>query len=127
MNARIPVTGTSAEARVTTVFRSGNSQAVRIPKEYQFDSKEVTIQRRGDELVLKPRYRTVGELLRSLPPLSEEEAAAWDRTMAEVRSQALPLEHRQWFDACAADAPVAPAAKRSASAGARRARPGAPR
>ncbi len=37
----------------TKVFRSGNSQAVRIPKKFQFRSKQVEITRRGDEVVLR--------------------------------------------------------------------------
>lgn len=35
------------------IFKSGNSQAVRLPKEFQFDVSEVQIFRRGDEVVLK--------------------------------------------------------------------------
>ena len=37
------------------VFKSGNSQAVRLPKEFRIDAKEVEILRRGDEIVLRPR------------------------------------------------------------------------
>lgn len=37
----------------TRVFTSGNSQAVRLPKEFRFDVSEVEIFRRGDEVVLK--------------------------------------------------------------------------
>lgn len=40
----------------TKVFKSGNSQAVRLPKDFNFDVTEVEIFRRGDEIVLrKPR------------------------------------------------------------------------
>lgn len=35
------------------IFRSGNSQALRLPKEFRFKSKEVEIFRRGDEIVLR--------------------------------------------------------------------------
>jgi antitoxin VapB len=35
------------------VFRSGNSQAVRLPKEFRFKAKEVEVFRRGDEVVLR--------------------------------------------------------------------------
>ncbi len=52
------------------VFKSGNSQAVRLPREFRFHSKEVEIFRRGDEVVLRERPRTLGEafdLLASLP------------------------------------------------------------
>jgi len=45
----------TAKARV---FRSGNSQAVRLPKEYQIDANEVEIFRRGDEIVLRPKPKS---------------------------------------------------------------------
>ena len=37
------------------VFRSGNSQAVRLPKRYRFKGKEVEIFRRGTEIVLREK------------------------------------------------------------------------
>jgi antitoxin VapB len=37
------------------VFRSGNSQAVRLPKQYRFKGKEVEIFRRGNEVVLREK------------------------------------------------------------------------
>jgi antitoxin VapB len=39
----------------TRVFKSGNSQAVRLPKQFQFRGKEVEIFRRGDEVVLREK------------------------------------------------------------------------
>ena len=39
---------------LTKVFQSGNSQAVRIPKEFQLEHDEVEIVKRGDELVIRP-------------------------------------------------------------------------
>ena len=39
----------------TRVFQSGNSQAVRIPREFQLDVTEVEIFRRGDELILRKK------------------------------------------------------------------------
>lgn len=39
--------------RTASVFKSGNSQAVRLPKDFQFDVREVEILRRGDEIVLR--------------------------------------------------------------------------
>ena len=35
------------------VFQSGNSQAVRLPKEFRFNIDRVEIFRRGDEVVLR--------------------------------------------------------------------------
>ena len=57
----------------STVFMSGNSQAVRIPKEFQFKTKQVKIVLRDGELVIKPKYRTGAEILANLPPLSDED------------------------------------------------------
>jgi antitoxin VapB len=39
---------------LTRIFQSGNSQAVRLPKEFRFDVDEVEILRRGDEVILRP-------------------------------------------------------------------------
>ena len=39
--------------KTAAVFKSGNSQAVRLPKDFQFDVREVEILRRGDEVVLR--------------------------------------------------------------------------
>jgi len=52
------------------VFRSGNSQAVRLPKEFRLKSKEVEIFRRGDEIVLREKgsaMQRAFEILTSLP------------------------------------------------------------
>ena len=79
MNARLPSSITQPIIERTgqkdsTVFTSGNSQAVRIPKEFQFKTKLVKIIQRGDELIIKPKYLTNAEILANLPPLSAEEA-----------------------------------------------------
>lgn len=41
-------------AMTATVFISGGSQAVRIPKEFRLDVKRVEIEREGATLVLRP-------------------------------------------------------------------------
>lgn len=40
--------------RRAKVFWSGRSQAVRLPKEFRFDTDEVVIRREGDTIVLEP-------------------------------------------------------------------------
>ena len=35
------------------VFRSGNSQAVRLPKDFRFDVEEVEVSREGDAVILR--------------------------------------------------------------------------
>jgi antitoxin VapB len=52
------------------VFRSGNSQAVRLPKEFRLKSKEVEIFRRGGEIVLREKGKGLArafEILANLP------------------------------------------------------------
>ena len=39
------------------VFRSGNSQAVRLPKAFRFDVDEVEVTREGDAVVLRPHVK----------------------------------------------------------------------
>jgi antitoxin VapB len=52
------------------IFRSGNSQALRLPKEFRFKGKEVEIFRRGNEVVLREKENNIVrafELLAGLP------------------------------------------------------------
>src|SRR5882672_3672630 len=52
------------------VFRSGNSQAVRLPKEFRPKGKEVEVFRRGDEIVLREKGKGLArafEILANLP------------------------------------------------------------
>jgi antitoxin VapB len=52
------------------VFRSGNSQAVRLPKQFRLKSKEVEIFRRGKEIILREKDDDMVrafDLLASLP------------------------------------------------------------
>ena len=57
---------------IAKIFKSGNSQAVRLPKEFQFDVTEVQIFRRGEEVVLKKRPRDMGRVFELLTELSED-------------------------------------------------------
>jgi antitoxin VapB len=57
--------------KTAAVFKSGNSQAVRLPKDFQFDVREVEILRRGDEVILRRIPSNIAaafDLLTSLPP-----------------------------------------------------------
>ena len=56
--------------KTAKVFRSGNSQAVRLPKEFRLKGKEVEVFRRGNEIVLREKDADLSrafELLASLP------------------------------------------------------------
>jgi antitoxin VapB len=54
------------------VFRSGNSQAVRLPKEFRFRSKEVEIFRRADEIVLREKGKGLARAFDILANLPED-------------------------------------------------------
>ena len=41
-------------AQYAKVFQSGNSQAVRLPKEFRLDVNEVEVSREGDTIILRP-------------------------------------------------------------------------
>lgn len=43
------------KSSIVKVFMSGNSQAVRLPKEFRFDVNTLTIQKIGDSVVLTPK------------------------------------------------------------------------
>ncbi len=40
--------------RLARVFQSGNSQAVRLPKDFRFDVDLVEVSREGDAVILRP-------------------------------------------------------------------------
>ena len=54
------------------IFKSGNSQAVRLPKEFQFDVSEVEIFRRGDEVVLRKKPQNLVMVFELLTDLSDD-------------------------------------------------------
>ena len=62
----------------TRVFRSGNSQAVRIPKEFSFKSAEVEIIRRNGEIVLRERPLDPVARFARVPPLPSDFMAGVD-------------------------------------------------
>ena len=64
----------------TKVFTSGNSQAIRIPKEFHIDQSELLIKKIGTTIILYPENRQWANLQRSLTEFTED-------FMAEGRSQ----------------------------------------
>jgi antitoxin VapB len=57
---------------VARVFKSGNSQAVRLPKQFRFDAPEVEIFRRGDEIVLKSKPKGMATAFHLLADMPED-------------------------------------------------------
>ena len=54
------------------VFRSGNSQAVRLPKAFRVEASELEIFRRGDEIVLRERPANLERAFRALESLPDD-------------------------------------------------------
>lgn len=73
----------------TKIFQSGNSQAVRIPQEFKFDTTEVEIFRRGDEIVLREVKTNLLEALELLSEMPED-------FMSEERNDTPPQKRDQW-------------------------------
>jgi len=58
----------------TKLFKNGNSQAVRIPSELAYSSWdiELVIERRGDELRIRPARRRMGDVLSTFAQFSPD-------------------------------------------------------
>ena len=69
----------------TKVFTSGNSQAIRLPKEYQVEQKELFVQKVGTTIVLFPKENPWEAFERSLTEFSDD-------FMAEGRNQLVVQE-----------------------------------
>jgi antitoxin VapB len=73
--------------RTAKVFMNNRSQAVRLPKEFQFATPEVFIRKEGDEVILSPRPKDWSEFLSS-------DAVASDEFMKNVEK--LPVQERDF-------------------------------
>ena len=71
------------------IFRSGNSQAVHLPKDFQFNVSEVEIYRRGDEVVLRKKLQNLSRVFDLLTDMSAD-------FMEDGRNQP-PMQEREPF------------------------------
>ena len=58
--------------RTARIFMNSRSQAVRLPKEFQFNSSEVFIRRQGEDVILSARPMNWSSYLASGPVASKE-------------------------------------------------------
>ena len=72
--------------RTAKVFMTNRSQAVRLPKDYQFATDEVFIRKEGEEVILSPRPTNWGPYLDTGPVAS-------DAFMENVED--LPVQERE--------------------------------
>ena len=73
--------------KTAKIFMNNRSQAVRLPKEFQFKTQEVFIRKQGDEVVLSPRPKDWSAYLADHPVAS-------DNFMEDVED--LPFEERSF-------------------------------
>ena len=70
---------------VGKVFMTGRSQAIRLPKDYRFDTEEVIMNKIGDVLIVIPRNKAREIFLTSLDEFTDD-------FMKDGRAQPLPEE-----------------------------------
>ena len=64
--------------KTAKVFKQGNSQAVRLPKEFRVDETELLIKKSGDSIVLTPK-----------------KATGWNNVRAAIAMFKGPIERQQ--------------------------------
>jgi antitoxin VapB len=57
--------------RTAKIFMNNRSQAVRLPKEFQFDTSEVFIRKEGNNVILSPRPLDWSSYFAEAPAASE--------------------------------------------------------
>jgi antitoxin VapB len=73
--------------RTAKVFMNNRSQAVRLPKEFQFSTSEVFIRKEGEDVILSPRPKDWSEFL-------SQDAAASEEFMKNVEK--FPVQEREF-------------------------------
>ena len=86
MEAKIQMNQTVQTAKI---FTNGRSQAVRLPKDFRFEGKEVFITKKGDKVILSPKPESWKDFF-----MSKEKA---DSTFMQNRED-LPVQERSLFD-----------------------------
>lgn len=58
--------------KTAKLFKNGESQAVRLPKEFRFEGDEVLIKKSGNAVVLLPKKKSWDSLVESLAQFSSD-------------------------------------------------------
>ncbi len=75
--------------KTAKLFRNGNSQAVRLPKEFRMPGEMVKISKKGNQIILEPLETTWDALFESLQDFPND-------FMQEGRNQP-PMQKRELF------------------------------
>ncbi len=71
--------------KTAKLFKSGRSQAVRLPKEFRFEGSQVYVKRMGSAVVLLPEMHTWDVLFEACEGFSEDFMA--DRNQPDLQSR----------------------------------------
>jgi len=81
----MPTSPANSGSRLARLFRNGANQAVRIPREFEFEGEAVLLRREGKHLVMEPVVQKgLLETLRQLEPLNDG--------FPDVDAEQLPLD-----------------------------------
>lgn len=70
--------------QIAKIFMNGRSQAVRLPKEFRFDTDEVYITKQGDSIIISPKKPSWDDFFDSTPAFGDD--------FLESRSDPMPQE-----------------------------------
>ena len=73
--------------KTAKIFTNGRSQAVRLPKEFRFEGKEVLIRREGDNIILSPVPADWRAFFEEVPLPTEDFMAERDQGVQQIREQ----------------------------------------
>ena len=79
---------TMLHERTASLFRNGRNQAVRIPREFEFEGTEVTVRKEGTRLIIDPVKPKISllDLLATFEVLDEE--------FPEIADLPLPIDEK---------------------------------
>ena len=93
-SAKATVPQSEDSRKFARVFMSGRSQAVRLPKEFRFDTDRVLIRREGRHVVLSPPFKDWEDYWKNGTRFTDD----FYEVMEELDRDLLPLEERELFD-----------------------------
>jgi len=76
--------------RTAKLFLNGQSQAVRLPKEFRFDGDEVQIQKLGEGVLLLPKGHTWDTLFQSLDKFTDDFLDSRSQPVGDDRADLFP-------------------------------------
>ncbi len=92
--AKTAATGPRDGRKFARVFMSGRSQAVRLPKEFRFETDRVVIRREGRHVLLSPPFKDWEDYWKNGTRFPDD----FYEAMEELDKEELPLEEREPFD-----------------------------